>query len=199
MYMAHKNTNSHIIAFVGMAGAGKSSAIDFFTAKGHPKVYVGGIMYDEMRKQNIEITPDSQRIFREDMRTTHGKEVFIQKAAEQVHRLIDAGQKYIVFDGLYSWSEYKFLKHEFPSILTTVAIVAPRKLRHHRIANRPERPFTAEEANVRDWSEIENLEKGGPIAIADYYIVNDGSLEDLHKKLEVLVGDEHFCKSPEQC
>lgn len=188
-----------ILAFVGMAGAGKSSAVDFITANGHPKIYAGGVVYDEMRAQNIEITPESQKIFREEMRTMHGPDYFIRKCAEQMHRLINAGQKYIVLDGLYTWSEYKFLKKEFPGELTVIAIVAPRKLRHRRLAQRPERPFTKKEAIERDWSEIENLEKGGPIAIADDYIINDGNLDDLHAKLSGVINDVHFCKAPMQC
>ena len=43
--------------------------------------------------------------------------------------------------------------------------------------NSPER--TAEEAFSRDRSEILNLNKAGPIAMADYTILNEGSLKDL--------------------
>ena len=46
---------------------------------------------------------------------------------------------------------------------------------------------------------IENMQKGGPIAIAEHFIVNDGSLEDLHNKLDELTQATHFCKSPLQC
>ena len=45
------------------------------------------------------------------------------------------------------------------------------------LAERPERPFNAQEAAERDQTEIENLEKGGPIAIADYYIYNNKDLK----------------------
>lgn len=194
------NKNTQIIAFVGLAGAGKSVAVDHVTANEFPKVYAGGVVYDEMRKQGIEITPDSQRIFREDMRTQHGNEYFMQKCIEQMRRLIDAGQKQVVLDGLYTWSEYKLLKREFPGEVTVIAIVAPRKLRHRRLAQRPDRPFTEQEAMERDWTEIENLEKGGPIAIADHFIINDGSLDNLHAQLDkVMLDDVHFCKSPMQC
>lgn len=192
-------SNIKILAFVGMAGAGKSSAVDYVVTNGHPKIYGGGIVYDEMRAQNIEITPESQKEFRERMRRDHGANYFMEKAIEQMRNLIEAGQKYIVLDGLYTWSEYKLLKREFPGELTVIAIVAPRKLRHKRLSQRPERPFNAREANERDWSEIENLEKGGPIAIADDFIVNDGSLEDLHEKINAVINDVHFCKAPMQC
>lgn len=193
------NRDVKILAFVGMPGAGKSTAIDHITANGHPRVYTGGVIYDEMRAQNIEITAESQRQFREDMRQKHGNEYFMQKSVEQMENLIKAGQKYIVLDGLYSWSEYRYLKREFPGELTVVAIVASRKLRHRRLAQRSERPFTEQEAIQRDWSEIENLEKGGPIAIADHFIVNDGSPEELHAQLDELIDEVHFCKAPMQC
>ena len=40
-----------------------------------------------------------------------------------------------------------------------------------------------EEIIIRDTSEIENLAKGGPIAYADYYIFNNGSLKDYETRL----------------
>ena len=42
---------------------------------------------------------------------------------------------------------------------------------------------TQQEVDERDWSEIENLEKGGPIAIADYFIHNDRDVAWLHNQL----------------
>jgi dephospho-CoA kinase len=52
------------------------------------------------------------------------------------------------------------------------------------MANRPVRPLTSEQVDQRDWAEIENIEKGGPIAIADHYIINDGTVEKLHEQLD---------------
>ena len=173
-----------IVGFVGMPGAGKTEAVHYLTEKGWPKVYFGGLMYNEMTKAGVEITAESQQIFREQLRTKHGKDFLAQLALQEVERLIEAGQKNIVVDGIYSWAEFKTFKHAYHGILNIIAIVAPRRLRHRRLANRPERPFTENEALHRDYTEIENIEKGGPIAIADHYIINDTSLDDLHAKIE---------------
>ena len=62
-------------------------------------------------------------------------------------------------DGLYTWSEYKLLKHEFPGQVVVIAIVTPKYLRYQRMAKRIERPMQPHEVDQRDWSEIENLEK----------------------------------------
>ena len=186
--------NLKIVAFVGMSGSGKSVAVDYLTAKGVPKVYFGGMIYKEMEKRGIERTPDgeSEKKFREMIRETEGKDWVVRQVIDEVHNLADAGQKRIVLDGVYSWTEMKTLKHEFPGMLTFVAIVVPKKLRYKRVAIRPDRPFSEEEIKERDRSEIENLEKGGPIAAADYYVLNDGSVEQMEKKLAEILEEVKF-------
>ena len=190
--MISQEKPAKILAFVGLPGAGKTEATNFAAAKGFPKIYGGGILYDEMRARGIEITPESQAEFRKQWREHEGKDIIVRRATEQLHRLIDAGQRRLIFDGLYSWTEYKFLKHEFPGELIVAAIVAPKHLRHHRLAIRPERPFTTDEANKRDWSEIEDIEKGGPIAIADHYLINDGDITALYAKINTLLSATRF-------
>lgn len=196
------STSEHsckIIALVGLAGSGKSSAVEYLTEKGFPKIYFGGVIYKAMDEAGIEKTWDNQQQFREEIRRREGKDFVIKRVIKNIHDLINAGQNKVVLDGLYTWSEYKFLKHEFPGQVVVIAIVTPKYLRYQRMAKRIERPMQPHEVDQRDWSEIENLEKGGPIAIADYFIINDGSLEQLHQKIDAATHDAHFCKSPEQC
>lgn len=191
--------HAKIIALVGLAGSGKSSAVEYLTEKGFPKIYFGGVIYKAMDEAGIEKTWDNQQQFREEIRRREGKDFVIKRVIKNIHDLINAGQNKVVLDGLYTWSEYKFLKHEFPGQVVVIAIVTPKYLRYQRMAKRIERPMQPHEVDQRDWSEIENLEKGGPIAIADYFIINDGSLEQLHQKIDAATHDAHFCKSPEQC
>ena len=191
--------HAKIIALVGLAGSGKSSAVEYLTEKGFPKIYFGGVIYKAMDEAGIEKTWDNQQKFREEIRRREGKDFVIKRVIKNIHDLINAGQNKIVLDGLYTWSEYKFLKHEFPGQVVVIAIVTPKYLRYQRMAKRIERPMQPHEVDQRDWSEIENLEKGGPIAIADYFLINDGSLEQLHQKIDAATHDAHFCKSPEQC
>ena len=62
-----------------------------------------------------------------------------------------------------------------------------RSLRYERVAERPDRPFDREAIKYRDISEIENLYKGGPIAFADYYILNNGTKEDVIERLKEIL------------
>lgn len=176
--------NVKIVAFVGLTGSGKSSAVDYLTTKGYPKVYFGGIVLDAMTEAGLEHTQENEQPFREKLREREGKDFVVNRIVTQIRGLIDAGQRRIIADGLYTWTEYKILKKEFPGELTVVAVVAPKHLRHHRLTMRPVRPLTVEEADQRDWAEIENLEKGGPIAIADHYIINNGNLDHFHEQID---------------
>ena len=175
--------NVKILAIVGMSGSGKSVIVDYLTSKGYPKVYFGGMIYKEMEKRGIERTPDgeSEKKFREEIRETEGKDWVVRQVIAETRDLISAGQKRIVLDGVYSWTEYCTLKHEFPKALTFLAVVVDKKIRYERVAVRPGRAFDANAIRERDRSEIENLEKGGPIAAADYYVLNNGSVEELEE------------------
>ena len=84
------------------------------------------------------------------------------------------------------------MKHEFPTCLTFIAIVVDKKLRYKRVAERPDRPFDSAAIRERDRSEIENLEKGGPIAAADYYILNNGPKEEIYSRLDEILKEIDF-------
>lgn len=192
--MTHTDThdNLKILAFVGLPGAGKSTAVEHFTQKGFPKVYFGGVVLEAMKDAGIEINAENEKVFREQLREEHGKDVVVNRIVEQIHNLANAGQRRIIADGLYTWTEYKILKQAFPGDLIVAAVVAPRRLRYHRLGQRPVRPLTSSEAYNRDTAEIENLEKGGPIAIADHYLINNGSIEHFDEQLDALAQELAF-------
>lgn len=182
--------NVKIVAFVGLTGSGKSTAVEYLTEKGTPKVYFGGIVLNEVAKRGLELTQENEQPIREELREKEGKDFVVRRIITQIHDLIAAGQHRIVADGLYTWTEYKALKHEFPGELTVVATITPKHVRKARMANRSIRPLTSEQVDQRDWAEIENIEKGGPIAIADYYVMNNKDPEYLYAQIDDIL--EHI-------
>ena len=65
-----------------------------------------------------------------------------------------------------------------------LAVSSSPATRYARLGSRGERPLTPEEAASRDRAEIENLNKGGPISVADYTLVNEGSLKEMVRQLD---------------
>jgi len=173
-----------ILAIVGMTGSGKSVACDYLEGLGYKKVYFGGVTMEELKKANLEVTPENEKMMREKLREDFGMGAYAIKLLPVIENLHD---KYdVVLDGLYSWDELVILKERFED-LKLIAVVADKDIRYDRLSKREIRPFTHEQAEQRDISEIENIKKGGPIAFADFYLYNNGDLEDYRKNLEKIL------------
>lgn len=181
---------STLLVFVGMPGAGKSEAVDYLKKKGYPTVRFGAITDEGLKQQGFSQTPENEKTFRENLRSEFGMAAYAMKSLSAIESL---ASKYpvVVIDGLYSWEEYLFLKEKFPKLFL-VHIFAPPEVRYKRLDKRKVRRMDRGDAEERDRLEISKLQKGGPIASADYLIDNSaGSLEQLHRKIdEVLVSLE---------
>lgn len=174
-----------LIAIVGMSGSGKSIACEFLEKRGFQNIYFGGVVLEEVEKRGLELTRQNEKIVREDLRQKYGMSAVANILLPKIRKTLEKSDT--VLDGLYSWDEYLVLKKEFKE-LKLIAIIADKEIRYHRVAKRKVRPLNQEEIVKRDHSEIENLAKGGPIAIADYYVYNnDKSIEEYEKELEKII------------
>lgn len=171
-----------VIAVVGMTGSGKGTLVDYLTETLHaPKVYFGGMVYEEVEKRGLDIVSD-ERMVREDMRAKEGPAVLAKRAAARAQELLASGEKIVILDGVYSWSEDKYLREVFGDEYVAIAVVGSKALRYQRVVARKDahRQYTLKQVAKRDTQEIEGIEKGGPIAYADYYILNDDSYETFY-------------------
>jgi dephospho-CoA kinase len=170
-----------IVALVGMCGSGKSVVNDYFVKKDYFSVYFGGITMEELEKRGLPVGPESEKTIREELRETHGMAAYAILSLPKIEGALK--QSNVIVDGLYSWSEYKILKEKFGENLIVIAVYSPPKMRYERLASRKVRPISNEDARKRDYAEIENIEKAGPIAMADFTLVNTGSMEELIDQL----------------
>lgn len=174
------------LALVGMPGAGKTVCAAHLQAKGYFSLRFGAVVVDEVRRRGLEVNPVNERVVREELRQEHGMAAMAVISLPRLQRALRT-HSHIIIDGLYSFSEYKLLNEALGAPLILVAIAAPRHLRYQRLAGRGERPLSPSEARERDLLEIERLEKGGPIAIADYTLLNGGAPSDLLRQLDRLL------------
>lgn len=177
-------SEKRIIAVVGMCGSGKSEAVKYFTENGFKKVYFGDVVITELKSRGLEISEKNERTVREELRAEYGMGVMAIKSIGKINEFFKSGN--VVIESMYSWEEFKIIKDAFGDNFKVLAIYTTKGLRYERLGRREFRPLTNEEAMSRDISEIENLDKGGPIAYADYTLINDSTLEELNKKLEKL-------------
>ena len=182
--------DNKIIFIVGMTGSGKSIVSDELVKQDFSYLRFGQIVLDKIKEDGLEVNEKNERKIREGFREKHGMGAFAVLNIPKFDELLKNSD--VVGDGLYSWSEYKILREKYGRAMYVIAVYVPPKLRYERLKNRNIendksqrfRSLTEEEAKTRDYAEIENIEKGGPIAMADFTIVNTGTIDELKEKVK---------------
>ncbi len=174
-----------VVSIVGMAGAGKSEVARIFEEKGFFRIRFGDITDEEVRKRGLELNEENERYIRESLRKEHGMAAYAILNLSRIDLALENSD--VVVDGLYSWEEYTFLRVHYGDGFYVVAVWASPKTRHARLTDRSNRRLTLEEAANRDRAEVENINKGAPIAMADFTIINESSLKELKKEVKGVI------------
>ncbi len=173
------------IAIVGLPGSGKTAASTYLGGHGFTILRFGDQTDVGLKELGLPLTETNERKYREDIRQELGMAAMAIKIKPRIREAEKSTDK-IALDGMRSWEEYVYLKEKFPE-LVVLSIYASPKTRYRRLSVRPIRPLSEAESKERDRSEIENLHCGGPIAMADYVIQNEGTPEDLEHALAGLL------------
>lgn len=179
------------IALVGMCGSGKSVVADELVEQGYQFFRFGQITLDIIQEKGQEVNEKNERAIREGLRKEHGMGAYAIMNLPKIDNFLKSSN--VVGDGLYSWAEYKILKEKYKEKMLVIAVYAPPELRYQRLSERKtsagdkevrNRQLSKEQAKSRDFSEIENLDKGGPIAMADFTLINNGTVNELLSQLQ---------------
>jgi dephospho-CoA kinase len=179
------NTSAQLLAFVGMPGSGKTEAAVYLKQKGYAYVRFGDVAEEVLAGKNMQVTPENEQIVRESLRSECGMAAFAIKSLPKIQKKLQ-DTSLLIIDGLYSWEEYRLLEGRGFNVIL-VQVFTEKAVRYQRLAMRIIRPLTNKEAITRDIAEIEHLNKGGPIAIADYLVENNETKERFYAKLDQLL------------
>ncbi len=174
-----------VVSIVGMSGSGKSEVSKVFENSGFIRIRFGDITDEEIRKRGLELNEENERFVRELLRKQHGMSAYAELNLPRINSALEHSN--VVIDGLYSWEEYTYLKIYHGKNFYVVAVWSSPATRYARLADRVNRSLTRKEAESRDRAEIENIHKGGPIAMADFTIINESSMENLREKARNIV------------
>jgi dephospho-CoA kinase len=174
-----------VVSIVGMTGSGKSEAAAVFREKGFTPVRFGDITDEEVKKLELPLTEANERPVRERLRKEHGMDAYAKLSVPRIDAALKNSN--VVVDGLYSWEEYRYLKDRYGDDFIVVAVCTSPQTRYHRLGSRKVRPLTLEQAASRDKAEIENLNKGGPICMADFTILNESGMADLKQQAKKII------------
>ena len=134
-----------------------------------------------------EVNEKNERKMREGLRRDYGMGAYAILTLPKIEEYLKSSN--VVIDGLYSWDELKILKEKFEDNFFVISVVVDKSIRYNRLTKRDIRPLTNKEAKSRDISEIEALAKGGSIAYADYFILNNGSMDDYMSDIKKITNE----------
>ncbi len=168
-----------------MPGAGKSEVANVFEQNGFIRIRFGDITDEKVAEHGLQLNEENERHIRELLRQELGMAAYAKLNLPKIEAALKKSN--VVIDGLYSWEEYLYLKSQYGDNFFVVAVWASPKTRYQRLTARSKRALTMTEARARDKAEIENINKGGPIAMSDFLISNESSIDNLIKESRRLV------------
>lgn len=176
--------DASIIGLTGTNGAGKGEVAAFLKRKGYTYFSLSDLVREELRKKENEVTRNNLIKMGNELREKFGPDILAKRIMKKVkHRA--------VIDSIRNPREVDYLREQKDFVL--LSIDAPVELRYERVRKRgrKESVATLEEFIKKEEEEMTDHEKRQQLLncmkMADHTLINDGSLEDLHKKLEELL------------
>lgn len=164
---------THVIIVVGMPASGKDFARYYAEETNVPRLTTGDIVRMECASRGLDLNAANMAMVSDELRSRDPAELtrWLVDRVEQEY----SHQPLVILEGMRSWPEIELVRAKFPA--TIIAFVVGRGLRKKRYAGRAREDDDPKLFDERDWREID-YGTSVPIALADYYVVNDGSVEE---------------------
>lgn len=175
------STRYRLIGLTGTNGSGKGTAASFFVRRGYAYFSLSDLLREELEKAGKAATRNNLIQMGNSLRARFGADVLAR-------RVLDRVTGPAVIDSIRNPGEVDTLRAQEGFIL--LAIDAPAEVRYQRVKSRgrEESAATLEEFIHKEAEEMTTSERSQQIqtcmAMADTTIINDGTTQDLHQKLE---------------
>jgi dephospho-CoA kinase len=177
-----------LIAFAGLSGAGKTTAIDLLVKAGvGERMYVGDLVRKAVAEQGLPINADTEREVRIKLRNEGGPAVLAERACREISAILP--HKNVLLDAVYSPDELAKYKSAFSDQLYLVSIEATARIRAERLILRPARAMTSEQLAKRDDYELRTLRLDTVMAASDVTVENIGNLVEFELTLNMALAD----------
>lgn len=173
-----------VVAFTGMPGSGKTEAVAVAREMGIQVLRMGDAVWEEVRCRGLPLEAEEVGRVANEMRGTHGSDVWARRTLEQMDRSADL----VVIDGLRSRAELEAFKEALGGDFLLVGIDCPEDLRYARVASRgrDDDTLTREAFEERDRREL-SWGLGAVLEAVDRMIANDGTLVEMRNRVEGLL------------
>ena len=163
-----------------MPGSGKTTIKEFIQNMDYSVIAMGDVIREEAKKRGLK--PNAKNLGRIMilLREEEGPEIVAKRCVKKIQV---SEQRVLVIDGLRSLSEVEEFRKHFAGF-TIIGIHASPKTRFNRLLSRKrsDDPISWNNFAVRDMRELK-VGLGNVFAISDQIIINEGTKDDLKKRL----------------
>ena len=166
-----------------MPFSGKSEAVKIAKELDIPVIRMGDMVWDEVKKRNLEINDKNVGFIANKMRKKHGKNIWAKRTIEKIKEV--KNKEKIIIDGVRNIEEIETFKRELDEEFLLIAIDVSDEKRYKRamMRGRKDDSRDLEKIKARDRREIGwGLPK--VIASADIIIKNEGKLSDFRSEIK---------------
>ena len=172
-----------IIAFTGMPFSGKSEAVDIARKKGIPVVRMGDMIWEETKKKGLEINDENVGRIANDMRKTHGKDIWAKKTLEKIKSIPKTDL--LVVDGVRNIEEIETFEKELGNDFVLIAVDLTDETRYKRAMSRGRKDDSKDLRLIKERDKRElSWGLGNVIASADIVITNEGTINEFQEKIK---------------
>ncbi len=177
-----------VILIVGLPGSGKDVAAKIIEEELGYKVFrMSDELLEKLMRKELPITRENMRKIGMELRKEMGMAAIAKLV---ISKAKNSNASHFVVNGIRNVEEIEEFKREFGEEAITLAIFASKKLRFLRQFKRRRSGFDESEYFKflkEDEREIKTFHMGDAIAMADHFVLNEGSLEELKWKIISIV------------
>ena len=173
-----------VLVLCGPPGSGKSVVARVASERGMSILSLGDIVRAEMTSRGLPETPENVGLTALSMREEHGEEVVVERLIPSLTSALEKSD--VLIDGMRQPEEMEHLRQHVEDV-TVVAMSASTGLRMEWLEERGR----GEDGGVPEFAEREEREWGWGLEMlieqADAIVLNDGSLEELESRSEMIL------------
>lgn len=179
-----------LLLITGLPGAGKTEAEKYFLEKNIEVIRFSSFINQYIDDNKLEHDESTHARLREEFRSKHGMAAMAVISKTAIEKALSKNEL-VVISGWRSYDELEYLQKTFPDcIINSIAIWAPANIRYARVRSRATRNHLT--GKIRDLNETLLLNMGPSLALADYMVINNKSLSELHDQLEDIYREIYF-------